>query len=261
MNSQNKIQEILQEKFRQMQNRNPRYSLRSFSQKIGMSPGSLSQILNGKRKVSKNLSREILTKLSVSRQEVREVEALYSTEDLRVAFQAKSVAMGSKMTLEKHQEEIVSDWTHYAILSLMETKDFKSDPSWMAQRLNISESHCLNSLSNLEKAGYLKKVGTGYEICDVSLQTTDDVISAALRQRHHENLAAAKVALQEIAIDMREFSSMTMAIDLKTLPLAKSLIREFKEKLCNIMEVGEQTEVYELSIQLFPRSTRWASSN
>jgi hypothetical protein len=45
---------------------------------------------------------------------------------------------------------------------------------------------------------------------------------------------------------------MTMAIDPRKLPLAKTLIREFRFRLAELLETGNRTEVYNLNVQLVP---------
>lgn len=52
----------------------------------------------------------------------------------------------------------------------------------------------------------------------------------------------------------REFTFITMAVDKSKMIEAKTMIREFRDKLCAYLEEGEKTEVYELAIQLFPRT-------
>lgn len=52
----------------------------------------------------------------------------------------------------------------------------------------------------------------------------------------------------------REFTFITMAVDKSKMIEAKAMIREFRDKLCAYLEEGEKTEVYELAIQLFPRT-------
>ena len=47
---------------------------------------------------------------------------------------------------------------------------------------------------------------------------------------------------------------MTMAIYPKKLPMAKTMIRDFREQLCQYLETDNKTEVYELAIQLFPKT-------
>jgi uncharacterized protein (TIGR02147 family) len=80
--------------------------------------------------------------------------------------------------------------------------------------------------------------------------------SQALRISHRQSIEQAVVSLNETPLDLRDISSITMAIDLKKLPMAKKIIQEFRHKMADVMEAGNQTEVYNLNIQLVPVSTR-----
>jgi hypothetical protein len=50
----------------------------------------------------------------------------------------------------------------------------------------------------------------------------------------------------------RDFTTVTMAIDKRKLSTAKELIRKFEDELSDLLESGHRTDVYRLSVQLFP---------
>ena len=80
--------------------------------------------------------------------------------------------------------------------------------------------------------------------------------SQALRISHRQSIEQALLALNEFPIELRDITSITMAIDLKRLPLAKKIIKEFRLKMSDVLEKGDQSEVYNLNIQLLPVSRR-----
>jgi hypothetical protein len=47
---------------------------------------------------------------------------------------------------------------------------------------------------------------------------------------------------------------MTMAVDPGKIPEAKKRILKFARELCEFMEAGKRSRVYELSVSLFPIS-------
>ena len=57
-------------------------------------------------------------------------------------------------------------------------------------------------------------------------------------------------------MDERDFSGITMAINVEKLDEAKEMIRAFRRKLCKFLETGKKTEVYTLRVQLFPKTVR-----
>jgi uncharacterized protein (TIGR02147 family) len=73
-----------------------------------------------------------------------------------------------------------------------------------------------------------------------------------LKRSHRESILQAAEALDSIPTAERDITSMTMAIDPRKLPLAKTLIREFRFRLAELLETGNRTEVYNLNVQLVP---------
>ncbi|MGZ3740999.1 MAG: DUF4423 domain-containing protein, partial [Bdellovibrionota bacterium] len=59
-------------------------------------------------------------------------------------------------------------------------------------------------------------------------------------------------AIEAVPTEERDITSMTMAIDPRRLPLAKTLIRKFRFRLADLLETGDRTEVYNLNVQLVP---------
>ena len=100
-----------------------------------------------------------------------------------------------------------------------------------------------------QKAGKLRKTNK-------DLRTTDGISSAALRKSHKESILQAAETLDNVPVDERDITSMTMAIDPAKLPLAKKLIRDFRYRLADLLECGARTEVYNLNVQLVPVSKK-----
>jgi uncharacterized protein (TIGR02147 family) len=156
---------------------------------------------------------------------------------------------------ELDHEIIISQWEHYAILSLMETEDFHDDFYWIGSRLNISPTVVRDAVERLIRAGLVKDSGAFLVPAQLGLRTSQDIPCTALREGHKSTLERASVALNRVPVEDRCFSSSTMAIRKDRLPQAKKLIAEFQRKMNELLEETPQTEVYELAIQLFPVST------
>jgi uncharacterized protein (TIGR02147 family) len=88
------------------------------------------------------------------------------------------------------------------------------------------------------------------------MQTTDGIASAAVRKAHSEHLDRARESLERDPIEIRDFTSTTMAINVNKIPEAKQLIREFRSRLTKLLEADPKSEVYVFSAQLFPLSRR-----
>ena len=159
--------------------------------------------------------------------------------------------------LATDQFRAVADWYHFAILSLAETRDFNDDPRWISERLNVRLTDVVSALERLERLGMLTRNKRGaLAPSGKQFSTTDEIAAAAVRGYHSEILELARNSLERDSIVRRDFTTMTMAVDPVRLVQAKKMIRQFRAKLCDYLEQGERTEVYQLSINLFPLSSQ-----
>lgn len=245
------LQQILLKHMTEARVRNPAYSLRSMAKRIKISPAALSEVLNDKRRVSPKLAARILDSLSVSPVEKTELLGLFAGKTPSSIPSAKN----SLTELANDQFKVIANWYHFAILSLAETKDFRDDSQWIADRLNIRISDAEAAIERLKRLGMLHVGKSGHlEPSGEQFATSDEIASAALRGFHSEVLEMARYSLETVSIDRRDFTTVTMAVDPKRLSEAKKMIRRFRAKLCEYLEQGDRTEVYQLSINLFPLS-------
>lgn len=230
------ISVLLKNEFRRRKVKNPHYSLRAFSQFLDIPSGRLSELISEKRTATLAMQKKICTKLQIS----EFFDSKTQIEDTR--FQM----------ISDESFAVISDWEHFAILSLMDTKNFQPDPVWIGKRLGIPSFHARLAFERLISVGLITKHGLKFKKTGKDVMTTDNRTNLALRQSHRQSLEQAISALDEIAIDLRDISSVTMTMDLKKMPAAKALIREFRRKMMAVMEASQGNEVYNLNIQFVP---------
>ena len=153
------------------------------------------------------------------------------------------------LDLEIENFELVSNWLHFAILELTQVRGFKSSSKWISERLGITKAEADDAIDRLLILGLLAR--NGDKLVLVKSSAVRDVPSAAIRQFHKSHLEKAIVALEEQAFEQRNFSGITMAINPKQLPLAAEMIKKFRRKLMKVLEEGDKTLVYHLSLQLY----------
>lgn len=253
MEEQLAIQTLLRNHLVLAQSKNPKYSLRSYSRKVGLHPGALSSILNGKRNVSKDLAEKITRKLLIDPQERSEILSLFPEKRKYRTLAEKEDDQSPKyLEIEASEFKMIAEWEHYAVLSLIKTKNFKSDVTWIAERLGISAFRANEVLERLYNLGFIRKNRTKIERVHANIRSSDDTVNMSVRKSHEENLELAKESLNRDAIHERDFTSITMPVDPNKMSKAKELIRKFQDDLADILNSGEQTEVYRLAVQLFP---------
>lgn len=239
------IQEKLQSSFAEAQVRNPSYTMRSYARRLGVSHGALSEILRGKRKISKKMAERLLTKLNIPPWEKDQILAQHTSTTKRVPY----------TVLDMNQYELISNWYHFAILSLAETKSFQSNTNWIAKRLGITPSTAKQTVNRLLQLKLLSEDKDGsWRPTGIQYETSDNIVSLALRKSHSRNLELARSSLESDTIEIRDFTALTLSISQNQISQAKKIIREFEDRFEK--EISENSshkeEVYKLCVQFFP---------
>ncbi len=266
MTEQLAIQSKLRVHYLELQKKNPSFSLRAFARKLDLNPSALSEILNGKRRISKNLASRVLFRMGLDPKEQHKILSLFPKAKTSASphlgpnlEDSSGLCSDNNITeLTADQFHLIGSWYHFAILSLAETTDFKADPLWVAKRLGIKVPEAEAALERLQRLGlaeWSRRTKT-LKLTHAQLSTTDEVRSQAVRQSHHDDLRLCARAIDETDINERDFTSLTLAIDLSKLNEAKKMIRDFQQKLCAYLEVGPQTEVYKFCFHVLPLSKK-----
>jgi hypothetical protein len=226
--------------------RNSSYSLRAFAKSLAMDPSTLAKIMAGKRSVGPRAARSLAARLGWS--------AFFVGSELGVG-EAASVRYDH---IAADEFAVMAEWYHYAILELMRTKAFRSDPRWIASSLKISHAEAVDALGRLVRLGMIERTRTGKLIDRTSgfTSTTGNAFStSAFRTMQKEILEGAIASLEDIPFERRDHSSMTMAIDQNNLAKAKLLIKKFRRELDALLSPAGRSdldEVYQLAVALFP---------
>jgi transcriptional regulator with XRE-family HTH domain len=221
----------LRSKLGELTEKNPRFSLRAFAIKTGLSPSVLSRVLNGKR----NLSLKTMARLS----RVLELEFNPSVDEV------------PSQTLGLETFKVLADWYHFPIIELMRSEDFEGDAAWIAKRLGLPLAIVQAALDRLERLDLVERVsGKLKPTTDQFLKTTDDIASDAIRCHHRQMLAKADAALDE-DLDSREFQGINISFNFAELPEAKKMIRDFVKKFNRRFASRKGRDVYQLNLQFF----------
>jgi len=245
----NPRQLLLEELERRCQT-NPRYSLRAFAKALNLSPSALSMILRGERGLSKNLASQVSKKLGLDPQ--------MSESFIRNALKRKkSINPESykfnQLSLDRFA--VISEWYHFAILSLIETKDFKPVIAWISTRLEISLAEARAGVERLVRLNLLDTTKEKWKQIGDPIFLDNDKSTAATRRFQSQVLERAIFSLENDPMELRELNSVTIAIDPRQVDYAKKKIKDFLIELMNELEAkGPRREVYHLSTQLYPVS-------
>lgn len=249
MSDQTVIHTCLHKAFLEKRKRNASFSLRAFAKQLGISSGNLSEILRGNRKISRKLVERIIERLAISPEEAGELIKIFPQKNEKQPKDSKNIY--SQISMDQYHA--IADWYHFAILSLAETDNFKSDPKWIANRLGIKIQEANSSMERLLRLGLLiKDKKGGIRPTGKKFSTSEDISNISLRKSHYQNLELALSSLDKDEVTIRDFSSVTMAIDPAKLPEAKKRIRNFYRQLARHLEKSRKKQVYRFCGQLIP---------
>ena len=250
--------EVIRDQFQNRAVKNPSYSLRAFARDLGLTSGTLSDILMKKKGVSSKKASALAEKLGLESEEqeffCKLVEANCSrTNEKRKSAESKLWKYNTNyISVSDDYYEIMSEWYHFAIVELVRVKGFKGDNDWIAKRLGISENEVRLAIERLINIGLLEV--TNGKLC----QTYDyfvvpsGVPSDAVKKFHKQILAKASEAIYAQKVEERDFSSGFLRVRTADLPMIAAEIKEFKRELSKKIESGDgHDSVYAFAIQFF----------
>jgi transcriptional regulator with XRE-family HTH domain len=242
-----KALEVLLKKYEEGRQKNTRWSKRAFAKRLGVSPGALSEIFSQKRSLSLKLRRKMAGKLELSPMEEADFFSVglpSGQDESRIDYHI----------LEEDQFRLISDWWYFAILNLVKTKGFRPSPIWIAKRLGITPKTATEAWERLFRTQHLEWSGKKVVRKYPRIGTSDETINLAARKSHLEDLKLAERSLNQVPLQWRDHSSMTLVIDRKDIQKAKEMIRLFQDKFAKEIHKESGDEVYKLSMALLPLS-------
>ncbi|MFN8572092.1 MAG: DUF4423 domain-containing protein [Gemmatimonadaceae bacterium] len=114
---------------------NPRYSLRAFAQRVGVDHSTLSQILRGKRRLTARTIERIGRSM---RLDAMRIEQFVSFEATHPPIGGSVPTRDDAVRLARDLLELLTHWSHFAILELTTLDTFRPDSRWIAQVLGLT---------------------------------------------------------------------------------------------------------------------------
>lgn len=253
--------EVLRQEFSKRALKNPRYSQRSFAQYLNVSHTLLSLVMNGKREPSRQLVDKMAERFDYGPEKTALLfEALKAREIRKASEKPNPAAMQetsvNAMSLDRFA--LISEWQHFAILSLLEIPDTEFEPDYIANRLGISPLLAKVSMQRLIDLDLVAVDKTGrWKQRSGPIVINDPRTTEAGRKFQRQQISKAMDSLLQDPPGTRDMSSTTFAMSAEQIPFAIERIRDFRRKLVQELEAfGDPEEVYNLTVQIFPVSRR-----
>jgi predicted transcriptional regulator/plasmid maintenance system antidote protein VapI len=234
-------QEFLVTEFKRRQERNPTYSIRAFSRDLGVPKTSISEVMNGLRCLSQANVDLLAQGLDLDQKIIDRLKADLSIDSDR-----------GRDLLGEEDFSLIKDWHYMAILSLAKLSHNECSAGWISERLGIPLDLAQSSLNRLLQLGLIKEEQGKLVRTAMPLTTSVDIPSSSIREHHRQSIEKAIPALENVPVELRDFTTVTYVINPKNLPEIKKMIHTFHRKLGKTIPEKEATEVYRLNIQFFP---------
>lgn len=234
-------QEFLVTEFQKRQERNPAYSIRAFSRDIGISKTSIGDVINGLRCLSQINIDILATNLNLNPLQIQRLK-----DDLSI------ISDRGRHILGEDEFSLIKDWHYLAILNLAKLPSNQCSAEWVSERLGIELELAAYSLDKLLDLGLLREEEGKLVRTTMPLTTSVDIPSSSIREHHKQSMEKAISALEDVAVELRDFTTVTYAIYPEKLAEIKKMIHSFHRKIGKLTPTKDATDVYRLNIQFFP---------
>ncbi len=212
---------------------NPRVSIEMIAResKVYKRP-LLSLIFAGKRSLTKDKILPLCRALGMTKQESQFFHSLVHFNQSKSPSEA-SVFLSDLIarrplspTIDGDRKVLLSKWYYIPILEFIKLPGFKPEPNWISARFRkkISEKEVREALALLQTLKLVVREDNRWRVVEDTLVSTQDMPSKTIQAYHYVALDRSKDALQEVAIEEREFLSAAF-------PVSRSEMAEIKEEL------------------------------
>lgn len=253
--------EFLLANFRARQGRRREYSIRQFSQALGLRPTALSDVLGRRYGISAKTALGISSALELSAEQSAYLICLVEIEHSRSASLKNDARRRLKRILAKSQNysqlneaslSLLESWRFPAILEMISILGATATSAAIAQSLGLKRAVVEKDLKRLLEIGAIEAEGpawirrTSYAIGE------SPVPQATIRSFHKQILTKATDAIESQKISERKFLSSVFSFDVAKIEEARAELELLHRQFISKYEAKENPDsVYAVSLQLF----------
>lgn len=240
------IKTELRKEFVRRYKKNPAYSIRSFAKHLGVDQSMLSKVMNGHKQPSVNIIEKIAPKLGIMPSQMPYI--------LQANVRPSSP---DYWQLADDEVSLLSNWSHFAILELIKTKDFRLEKKYIARRLGLHSEEVADALNRLERMNFIEINHNRIEIKKPNTNWSNTSSTTVARQDLQKSLLTkAMEAIEEVPYESRLNGSLTVSIRSSRLPEFRQKLTQIRSELDAFFQPNEDEsefdEVYQLNMSFFP---------
>ncbi len=260
---------ILKKYFLRKQKINSSYSLRSFARDLKVNPAFISRILNGKQEIPLKRLKQMAEILDLDSVVVKDLKRAIANDFLnQLGLSNKDFSATAKSSLTHFEDRVPSaremnvlnPWYNISIMELVTCEPFIYDKIWIAKRLGLTPGQVTNSLSYLLGNGYLKEENGSLRKTNKLVRLPTKKSHGVVRQFHKSMMEFAVKEMFQHTDDesfrSRVITSTSIAVNPNNVAKARERLTEMQLELAEILREGICTEVYDLTLALFPLTKR-----
>jgi len=238
-------------------------SYRYMSRRTGIDAGYLAHVFSGSKHIAEESIPAMVELLHFKGREAAYFAELVlfsrakSDREIKERFQRlMSLRSTSAHQLSERQTRYWSFWFYPAIRLAMLTFDFQGDYNDLASRLTpaISESQAREAVQVLEELELVKHNPDGkWSVCDAHVSTQDAWRSLAIREFQETTLKLAAESLHRHPPELREISTLSLAIPRSEIPTLQEMVREFRKQIAKwTLGLEDSDCVMQVDFAMFP---------
>lgn len=251
--------EMLLQAYDQRRLLNPRFSMRTFAEKIELSPAFLSLLIAGKRSLSQTRAVKIVRSLKFDSDTAELFLICNTIHKIKNETEKKQYVdriepllsnQLSYKTLTIELEAMLSDPTSIELLCFIELVKDKDALKKISTLMNRSEEAIKIVLDRLIKFGVIY-ISDGCFLPTNQYRLFKSRRSSSIRNYHKHYLIKAADALEQQLFDERDYRGTTLTFDIESMDLVKFEIEKLHKTLLKISENSKESSVYHLATQFF----------
>jgi len=257
-------QKFLRDFYEEKKRDNPYISFRYLGIHMKLDPGFLLKVIQGKHHLAKRSIAPICEFFKFSERESRYFEVLVSynkaktTSDIKLYFERlMALREPGARPVEEWQYAFYQKWYHSAIHALLSIYEFKGDYKKLAMLMtpSITAKQAQESIRILMKIGLLKCGEDGiYRPTDAFVTSGERWQSAAIHTFQKETISLSAQSLDVHPKELRDVSTVTVALSTKDLPEIRERIRQFRQSILSLENENAPDTVFQVNIQVIPLS-------
>jgi len=258
-------QQFLREYYEEKKKTSPFFTYRYMGNKLGLDPGFLVKVFQGKMHLSLKSLPPFTSVLKLEEREAEYFELLVrygratSAREIKIYFEKLLKFRNTDPgIIDATQYEFYQKWYYSAIRELIGFFDFKGDYRTLASKLSpaISAMEAKKAIGLLDRLGLIKKDSLGrYRQAGAFITTGEKWQSAAIHSFQKETIRLAAESLDRHPKKHRDISTITVSVSHKDLDEIRERIHEFHQSILNIKNDNPADCVYQINIQVIPLSS------